>query len=94
MTCPRRLSEKSKNFSDSLQKCRYFCAAIRRKSPRFACRKPCTARIPGHLIPLEAGCCPLELPRPDAGGFDAARVFDKLKRGQVMDLSPFCYTGS
>ena len=60
-----RLSKKSKDFSDSLQKCRYFCAPQRRKSPRFACRNPCTARFPGHLIPFEAGRCPPELPRPD-----------------------------
>ena len=31
-----RLSKKSKDFSDSLQKCRYFPAAARRKSPRCA----------------------------------------------------------
>ena len=31
-----RLSEKSKDFSDSLKECRYFPAAARRKSPRCA----------------------------------------------------------
>ena len=72
---PFRLSKKSKDFSDSLQKCHYFCAAVRRKSPRFARRNPCTARLPGHLIPFEAGGCPLELPRPVSGGFDSAQVF-------------------
>ena len=70
-----RLSEKSRNFSDSLQKCRYFCAAVRRKSPRFACRKPCTARLPRHLIPFEAGGCPLELPRPNLRGIISTEVF-------------------
>ena len=63
-----------------MPKCRYFCAALRRKSPRFACRNPCAARLPEHLIPFEAGGCPLELPRPDAGGSDSAQVFDKLRR--------------
>ena len=31
-----RLSEKPKDFSDSLKKCRYFSAVQRRKSPRCA----------------------------------------------------------
>ena len=57
-----------------------------RKSPSFACRKPCTASLPGHLILFEAGGCPLELPRPNSGGFYSAQFFDKLK-GQVWDLS-------
>ena len=61
---PRSLSEKSQYLSDRLQKCRYFCAAQRRKSPCFARRNPCTARLPGHSIPFEAGGCPLELPPP------------------------------
>ena len=33
---PLRLSKKSKDFSDSRKKCRYFPAAARRKSPRYA----------------------------------------------------------
>ena len=33
---PLRLSKKSRDFFDSLQKCRYFRAALRRKSPRSA----------------------------------------------------------
>src|SRR5699024_4202219 len=50
-----RLSKKSLDFFDSLQKCRYFRAAQRRKSPRSALRTPCTARRPGHSFPREAG---------------------------------------
>ena len=84
---------KSKDFSDSLQKCRYFCAPQRRKSPRFACRNPCTARLPGHLSPLEAGGCPLELPRPDSGGFYSAQVLreteDHLPSGRRSDVLSF-----
>ena len=75
------------------EKCRYFCAPQRRKSPRFACRNPCTARLPGHLIPLEAGGCPLELPRPDSGGFDSAQVLreteDHLPAGRRSDALSF-----
>ena len=70
------------------EKCRYFCAALRRKSPRFACRNPCTARLPGHLIPLEAGCRPLELPRPNLSGFISTEVFNKLERGGVLCTPP------
>ena len=35
-SAPLRLPKKSKDFSDSLKKCRYFPAAARRKSPRCA----------------------------------------------------------
>ena len=52
-------------------------APQRRKSPRFACRKHCTASLPGHLIPFSAGRCPLELSRPVSGGFDSAQFFRK-----------------
>ena len=77
-----RLSKKSLDFFDSLQKCRYFRAAQRRKSPRSAPRKPCTARLPGHSIPREAGGCPLALPRPDTGGFCSTEFFRHvLKKG-------------
>jgi hypothetical protein len=37
-------------FFDSLQKCRYFCAAAQPKSPRFARLNPCFARLSGHSI--------------------------------------------
>mgnify|MGYP006972081370 CR=1 FL=1 len=33
------------------------------KSPRFARRTPADAGFSGHLIPHEAGCRPLALPR-------------------------------
>ena len=80
----RRLSKKSEDFSDSLQKCRYFCAAVRRKSPRFACRKPCTARFPGHLIPFEAGGCPPRAPPAlSQAHFILRRFSDKLRRGPL-----------
>ena len=59
----------------SLLKFRYFCAAQRRKSPRSACRKPCKARLPGHLIPFEAGGCPLELPRRNRAHISCNRGF-------------------
>ena len=29
----------------------------------------------GDVIPFQAGCRPLELPRPDSGGFYSAQVF-------------------
>ena len=32
------------------------------------------------MIPLEAGGCPLELPRPNLSGFISTKVFDKLKQ--------------
>ena len=70
-----RLSEKSKDFSDSLKNAVTFAPQQRRKSPRFACRNPCTARLPGHLIPFEAGGCPLELPRPNLRGIISTEVF-------------------
>ena len=57
-------TKKSKDFSVCMPKCRYFCAALRRKSPRFACRNPCAARLPGHLLPFEAGPSPPAAPRP------------------------------
>ena len=75
--------------SDSLQKCRCFPAAQRRKSPRCARRTPCHARCSGHSIPLEAGCRPLELPRHNLGGFLSTQFFDQPPPG----LSPggaFC----
>ena len=58
-------------------KCRYFCAAQRRKSPRFACRKPCTANLPGHLTPFEAGSCPPPPANPRADSSKQS-FFDKL----------------
>ena len=58
-----------------------FCAAQRHKSPRFARRKPCTTRLPGHLIPFEAGGCPLELPRPDLGDSCSTMFLDRQRRG-------------
>ena len=85
-----RLSKKSRNFFDSLKKCRYFCAAQRRKSPRFACRNPCTARLPGHLIPFEAGGCPLELPRLDSGRFYSAQVFRQTAAKGSEKIGAFC----
>ena len=52
--------------------------AQRCKSSRSDYRKPYTARLPGHLIPFEAGACPLELPRPDARRrFYPAQAFPK-----------------
>lgn len=45
------------------------------KSPPFACRNPCTAGVPGHLIPFGAGGCPLEFPRLNLSRFISAEVF-------------------
>ena len=54
--------------------------AQRCKSSRSDYRKPYTARLPGHLIPFEAGTCPLELPRPDARRrFYPAQAFPKAE---------------
>ncbi len=75
LRCFFSLSKKSVDFFDRLKKCRYFRAAQRRKSPRSAGRKPCCARLPGHLIPCEAGGCPLALPRPDTARFCSTEVF-------------------
>src|SRR5699024_10278717 len=79
-------SEKSLDFSDSLQKCRYFPAATRRKSPRSARREPCRARFPGHSIPLEAGCRPLELPRQSSGKFLLTEFFVKRKKTDRTEM--------
>ena len=38
-------------------------------------REPCCARLPGHLIPFEAGCRPLEPPLPNLSGFTYTEVF-------------------
>ena len=67
---------------------RYFCASVRRKSPRFACRNPCTARLPGHLIPLEASCRPLELPRLNFEQIHLSRGFLTSRAGSGPEIGP------
>ena len=62
------------------EKCRYFCAAQRRKSPRSARRGPCTAGPPRHSIPFEAGGCPLELPRPNPDRFYPTEPFQQAEK--------------
>ena len=69
-------------------KCRYFCAAQRRKSPRSARRKPCAARLPGHLIPFEAGRCPLELPRPGRDSSCSIKMFEQTSAGPALMAGP------
>lgn len=89
---PSRLLKKSIDFFDSLQKCRYFCAAQRHKSPRFARRKPCCARQCGAFDPIRGGRCPLELPRLSSTfcshdeGF-----FDKLKGAHTRSFFALYY---
>jgi hypothetical protein len=59
----RACQKRPKAFSNRLQKCLSFCAAWPHKISRFARLNPCIARLSGHLILFEAGCCPLKLPR-------------------------------
>ena len=59
-----RLSKKSRDFFDSLQECRYFRAAQRRKSPRSALRKPCGARRCGAFDSMRGGRLPPRTPPP------------------------------
>ena len=62
MPVPIRLSKKSADFFDSLQKCRYFCA--RKGAKVFAALAASLARqgIAGHLIQFEVGSAPSSSP--------------------------------
>ena len=71
----------------SLLKCVTFAPHSGAKVPRSACRKPCKARLPGHLIPFEAGGCPLELPRQTRADFVSHRFFNIL-RGAAVGRAP------
>jgi hypothetical protein len=70
-----RLSKKPTGFFDSLKKCRYLCATLRRKSPRCARRKSCLARHCGAFDPIRGGLCPLELPPRSRSVFPFAKGF-------------------
>ena len=66
---------------ERIQKCRYFCALMWHKSPRFDRCKPCYVRRCEAFDSIRGGLRPLELPRLNPTFcFRNESFFDKLKR--------------
>ena len=73
-----RLSKKSKDFFDSLQKCRYFRAAQRRKSPCSAPRNLAQQGFRGIRFHARRAAAPSRSPAPTQPDSVQPRFFDRL----------------